>query len=107
MGKVAIEGMQFYAHHGYYHEEQKLGGHYNVDVYVDMDLSKAAKSDELEDTDESTVRALVNDEYKARSERIATIDVVAFDWNCPQHITQRFTDAEWRDIERASAGDKK
>lgn len=63
--------------------------------------------DELEDTDESTVRALVNDEYKARSERIATIDVVAFDWNCPQHITQRFTDAEWRDIERASAGDKK
>jgi predicted pyridoxine 5'-phosphate oxidase superfamily flavin-nucleotide-binding protein len=23
--------------------------------------------------------------------RIALIDVVAFDWNCPQHITPRFT----------------
>ena len=22
------------------------------------------------------------------------IDVVAFDWNCPQHITQRFTEAQ-------------
>ena len=50
MGTVAIEGMQFYAHHGYYHEEQKLGGHYQVDIYVDMDLSKAAETDELEDT---------------------------------------------------------
>jgi hypothetical protein len=29
--------------------------------------------------------------YKARVERVAVIDVMAFDWNCPQHITQRFT----------------
>jgi len=29
--------------------------------------------------------------YKARVERIATIDVEAFDWNCPQHITPRYT----------------
>jgi predicted pyridoxine 5'-phosphate oxidase superfamily flavin-nucleotide-binding protein len=29
--------------------------------------------------------------YGARVERVAVIDVVAFDWNCPQHITQRFT----------------
>jgi len=28
---------------------------------------------------------------RARVERIATIDVEAFDWNCPQHITPRFT----------------
>jgi predicted pyridoxine 5'-phosphate oxidase superfamily flavin-nucleotide-binding protein len=33
-------------------------------------------------------------EYKARIERVALIDVVAFDWNCPQHITQRYTEAE-------------
>jgi predicted pyridoxine 5'-phosphate oxidase superfamily flavin-nucleotide-binding protein len=29
--------------------------------------------------------------YPARIERIALFDVVAYDWNCPQHITQRFT----------------
>lgn len=28
--------------------------------------------------------------YRARVERIAVIDVEAFDWNCPQHIPQRF-----------------
>ena len=29
--------------------------------------------------------------YSARVERIATFDVEAFDWNCPQHITPRPT----------------
>ena len=29
--------------------------------------------------------------YKARPERILRLRVAAFDWNCPQHITPRFT----------------
>lgn len=32
--------------------------------------------------------------YPAKVERVALFDVVAFDWNCPQHIVQRFTRAE-------------
>ena len=32
--------------------------------------------------------------YPARVERIAVIDVEAFDWNCPQHITPRYTAEE-------------
>jgi uncharacterized protein len=32
--------------------------------------------------------------YAARVERAALIQVEAFDWNCPQHITPRFTQAE-------------
>lgn len=32
--------------------------------------------------------------YRARVERIALIDVEAFDWNCPQHIPERYTRAE-------------
>jgi hypothetical protein len=28
------------------------------------------------------------------AERAYVIDVVGFDWNCPQHITPRFTEAE-------------
>lgn len=35
--------------------------------------------------------------YRALVERIAFIDVVAFDWNCPQHITQRYTETEIED----------
>ena len=33
--------------------------------------------------------------YRARVERVVTIDVVAFDWNCPQHITPRYTEEEF------------
>ena len=33
--------------------------------------------------------------YLARIERAVRIDVVAFDWNCPQHITPRFTESEF------------
>ena len=32
--------------------------------------------------------------YRARVERGFLIDVAAIDWNCPQHITPRFTEAE-------------
>ena len=37
--------------------------------------------------------------YKARMERVVFIDVAAFDWNCPQHITQRYTQEEWENVE--------
>jgi len=32
--------------------------------------------------------------YRARPERIFRLRLAAFDWNCPQHITPRFTEAE-------------
>ena len=32
--------------------------------------------------------------YQAKSERILLLHLEAFDWNCPQHITPRFTEAE-------------
>jgi predicted pyridoxine 5'-phosphate oxidase superfamily flavin-nucleotide-binding protein len=34
-------------------------------------------------------------DYKATVERTVFIDVVAFDWNCPQHITPRYTETEF------------
>ncbi len=38
--------------------------------------------------------ALAMPGYRAKVERALVIKVEAFDWNCPQHITQRFTLAE-------------
>jgi uncharacterized protein len=38
--------------------------------------------------------ALIDQDYNAKVERGLIIDVEAFDWNCPQHITPRFTLAE-------------
>jgi predicted pyridoxine 5'-phosphate oxidase superfamily flavin-nucleotide-binding protein len=33
-------------------------------------------------------------DYRARVERAAVITIEAYDWNCPQHITPRFTESE-------------
>ena len=38
---------------------------------------------------------LSTDGYAGRVERIVRLRVEAFDWNCPAHITPRFTEAEW------------
>ena len=46
---------------------------------------------DVDDADPALVARLQLPGYRARIERVALIDVVAFDWNCPQHITQRFT----------------
>jgi predicted pyridoxine 5'-phosphate oxidase superfamily flavin-nucleotide-binding protein len=32
--------------------------------------------------------------YRARPERAVVLHLEAFDWNCPQHITPRYTEAE-------------
>lgn len=37
---------------------------------------------------------LEDSSYRARTERVVLFHVVAFDWNCPQHITPRFTLSE-------------
>ncbi len=42
-------------------------------------------------TDPDLVARLFDDGYRARPERAVVITVEAFDWNCPQHIPQRFT----------------
>jgi predicted pyridoxine 5'-phosphate oxidase superfamily flavin-nucleotide-binding protein len=46
---------------------------------------------DVADAEAALVDAVTSPAYAARVERVAVIDVEAFDWNCPQHITQRFT----------------
>jgi hypothetical protein len=46
--------------------------------------------------DPELLKAVQLPEYRGRVERVALIEVQAFDWNCPQHITSRFTEAELR-----------
>lgn len=41
--------------------------------------------------DPKLVEALAAEDYAAVIERAAIVRVEAFDWNCPQHITPRFT----------------
>lgn len=48
--RIRLEGMQFYGYHGVHPEEQKLGQRFVVDVEVELDLSAAGRSDDLEHT---------------------------------------------------------
>lgn len=50
MGLIAVEGLQFYSHHGYYKEEQVLGGKYTVDIYMTLNIDEAAATDDLKKT---------------------------------------------------------
>ena len=47
------------------------------------------------------VERLEDPDYPARVERVVLFEVEAFDWNCPQHITPRFTEAEIHQREAA------
>ncbi len=44
--------------------------------------------------DPADIAALMVPGYDAEPERAFVIDIVGFDWNCPQHITPRFTEAQ-------------
>lgn len=48
----------------------------------------------VEPDDEATLARLEIPDYRARVERGMIISVAGFDWNCPQHISQRYTREE-------------
>ncbi len=50
MALISIEKMEFYAYHGCFEEEQKIGTWFNVDLSLEVNTSKAEKSDNIEDT---------------------------------------------------------
>ena len=54
--------------------------------------------EDAESVDARTLAAIEIPGYKARIERVVFIDVAAFDWNCPQHITRRYTEAEFAEL---------
>jgi 7,8-dihydroneopterin aldolase/epimerase/oxygenase len=50
MGRIALEGMEFFAFHGFYDEEQKIGNKYGIDLFIYTDLHAAAETDDLHQT---------------------------------------------------------
>jgi dihydroneopterin aldolase len=50
MGTVSLEGIEFFAYHGFYEEERKIGNKYSVDITVSLDITEAAATDDLQGT---------------------------------------------------------
>ena len=47
---ILLENIIFYAYHGVLPQERRVGNEYIVNLKINLDLSKAAESDVLEDT---------------------------------------------------------
>lgn len=71
MGKILLEGLEFYAYHGFYPEERKIGGQYKIDLTLEFTFGKVLKSDNLSDTiDYGEVCRVVDEEMKIPSKLI-------------------------------------
>jgi len=50
MGQISIEGMEFFAYHGCFKEEQIIGTRFTVDLFMETDTQKAEVTDNLAKT---------------------------------------------------------
>ena len=63
-------------------------------IWAEVEVLDAADHPEL-------AEQLIQPDYEATVERIIVFKVQAFDWNCPQHITPRYTQEEVKDSQQA------
>jgi predicted pyridoxine 5'-phosphate oxidase superfamily flavin-nucleotide-binding protein len=56
-------------------------------IFAHVEIKNLADNPEL-------AAAVATPGYKAKPERVLLFHLDAFDWNCPQHITPRFSEAE-------------
>lgn len=80
MGKIILEKMQFYAYHGCFAEERTVGTGYELDLILDLDISQAGKTDQLEHTlNYQLVYDVVKEQMSITS-------------NLVEHVAQRIVD---------------
>jgi dihydroneopterin aldolase len=50
MAKISVEGMEFFAYHGCFQEEQIIGTRFLLDVHLETDTREAEQTDDLKKT---------------------------------------------------------
>ena len=71
MGLISIEGIRVYAYHGHLPEEEVLGGHFKVSVWVTANTEEVVKTDDLKHTvDYVTVIDIVKKQMAISSKMI-------------------------------------
>lgn len=74
MGTIALEGLEFFAYHGFYPEERIIGNRYGVDISVKTDFSKAAEQDKIKYTvNYGTLYGIVKEEMLVSSLLLETV----------------------------------
>ncbi len=86
MGKIILENMEFFAFHGHYEEERIVGNRFLIDLIIESDTSKAAKSDNLQDAvNYQMAYKIVKEEMTKKSHLL-------------ENIAQRIIDALYRHL---------
>lgn len=86
MAWIKVENIRVYAYHGCLDEEGKIGSPYQVDIEVEADFSKAAKSDELVDAvDYVHLNKIAVEEMAIRAKLL-------------EHVNQRILDRILREL---------
>ncbi|MBQ7985397.1 MAG: dihydroneopterin aldolase [Bacteroidales bacterium] len=68
MSTISIENMRFYAYHGCFEQERRIGTEFAVSIWFDTNTAKAEVSDNIEDTvDYSKVYQVVNEQMQIPS----------------------------------------
>ncbi len=92
MATISIEGMEFYAYHGCFKEEQIIGTKFRVDLFIKSDTSEAEKTDDLSKTiNYQTVFQIVKAQMQIKSKLL-------------EHVGRRILDelkANFPEIENA------
>jgi len=47
---IILENIEIYAYHGVYEQENRVGNNFSIDIKLNVDISKACLTDNLEDT---------------------------------------------------------
>lgn len=68
MGLIEIEGMEFYAYHGHFKQEQVVGNKFLVNIAIETNCTDAGTSDNLKDAlDYQKVYCLIKEEMEQKS----------------------------------------
>lgn len=70
MGKISLEGLAFYAYHGYHEVERENGNHFEVNIVIDTDFSEAAENDDLTKTVDYEVIYAITKEEMAKTAKL-------------------------------------
>lgn len=74
MGQISLEGMEFFAYHGHFKEEQIIGTRFTVDLFMETDTKEAEVTDNLAKTvNYQAVYNLVANEMSVKSHLLENV----------------------------------
>jgi dihydroneopterin aldolase len=83
---VALHGAEFFAYHGFYPEEQKIGNHFVVDIEVEFTPAADVKDDDLNNTvNYEWLYNMVCEEMKLTKKLIETVAQAIIDQTKQQY----------------------